>query len=69
MAIGRGLFYLVKFISAMKVIHNSYPKFHERHEGFSFYGPRKPDKGADMDIGSYKIFADLMKKRGLHTNI
>ena len=32
------------------MIHNLSPKFHVRHVGFSFYGPRKSDKGADADL-------------------
>ena len=36
------------------MIYNLFPKFHWRHEGFSFYGPRKADEGADTDlIGLY----------------
>ena len=31
------------------MIYNLFPNFHVRHEVFSFYGPRKPDEGADTD--------------------
>ena len=34
------------------MIYNLFPKFHVRHEGFSFYGPRKSDKGTDL-INNY----------------
>ena len=32
------------------MIYNLFPKFHARYEGFSFYHPRKSDKGADIDL-------------------
>ena len=32
------------------MIYNLFPKFHVRHEGFSFYGPRNSDEGADTDL-------------------
>ena len=32
-----------------EVIYNLFPKFHMRHEEFSFNGPRKPDEGGDTD--------------------
>ena len=32
------------------MIYNFFPIFHVKHEGFSFYGPRKSDKGADTDL-------------------
>ena len=32
------------------MIYNLFPKFHVRYEGFSFYGPRKSDGGADTDL-------------------
>ena len=32
------------------MIYNLFLKFHVRHEGFSFYGPRKSDEGADTDL-------------------
>ena len=40
------------------MIYNLSPKFHVRHEGLSFYGPRKSDEGADTDL-IYIIFAGL----------
>ena len=38
------------------MIYNFFPKFHVRHEGFSFFGP---DEGADTDL--YIISADFME--------
>ena len=32
------------------MIYNLFPKFQMRHEGFSFYGPRKSDEGGDTDL-------------------
>ena len=32
------------------MIYTLFPKFSVRHEGLSFYGPRKSDKGADTDL-------------------
>ena len=32
------------------MIYNLSPKFQMRHEGFSFYGPRKSDQGGDTDL-------------------
>ena len=32
------------------MIYNLLPKLDVRHEGFSFYGPRKSDEGADTDL-------------------
>ena len=32
------------------MIYNLFPKFQVRHEGFSFYGPRNLDEGADIDL-------------------
>ena len=32
------------------MIYNLFPKFHVRHDGFSFYGHRKSDEGADTDL-------------------
>ena len=32
------------------MIYNLSPKFPVRHVGFSFYGLRKSDKGADTDL-------------------
>ena len=32
------------------MICNLFLKFYVRHEGFSFYGPRKSDEGADTDL-------------------
>ena len=32
------------------MIYNLFPIFHVRHEGFSFYGPRKSDEGTDTDL-------------------
>ena len=29
------------------MIYNLFPKFHMRHEGFSFYGPKNLKEGAD----------------------
>ena len=50
MVIGRGLFLsLFGEIPMRRVIHNLSPKFPVRHVGFSFYGLRKSDKGADTD--------------------
>ena len=57
MGIGRWLFYLVEFICGREVIYNLFPKFHAMQEGFSFYGPRKSDKGADTNL--IYIFAGL----------
>ena len=31
------------------MIYILFLRFHERHEGFSFYGPRKSEEGADTD--------------------
>ena len=38
------------------MIYKFFPKFHVRHEGFSFFGP---DEGADTDL--YIISADFME--------
>ena len=40
------------------MIYNLLSKFHVRHQGFSFYDPRKSDEGADTDL---IIFAGLMQ--------
>ena len=32
------------------MIHNLFLKYHVRHKGFSFYGSRKSDEGADTDL-------------------
>mgnify|MGYP001796792324 FL=1 len=32
------------------MIYNLFQKFHVKHEGFSSYGPRKSDEGADTDL-------------------
>ena len=32
-----------------KVMYNLFPKFHMRHEEFSFNGPRKSDEEGDTD--------------------
>ena len=32
------------------MIYNLFPKFHVKHERFSFYGHRKPEEGADTDV-------------------
>ena len=40
----------MKFIYGRNVICDLFPKFHVRHERFSFYGPRKSDEGADTDL-------------------
>ena len=47
MVIRRGV-----FLSLFGEIHmrQLFPKFNVRHEGFSFYGPRKSDWGADTDV-------------------
>ena len=42
------------------MIYNLFPKFHVRHKGFSFHGPRNKDQGADPDL--ILIFADLRFK-------
>ena len=42
------------------MIFKSFPKFHVRHEGFAFYGPRKSDEGAVTDL-IYIIFASLAR--------
>ena len=31
------------------MVYILFAKLHERHEGFSFYGPRKSEEGADTD--------------------
>ena len=36
-----------------------FPKFHARHEGFSFYGPNRSDNGADENL-ILIIFAGLI---------
>ena len=38
---------MVKFIIGREVIYNLFPIFHKRHEGFSFYGPKNSEEGAD----------------------
>ena len=51
MVIGRGLFLTLFGEIHMKegvVIYHSFPKLYTRHEGLSFYGPRKSDEGADV---------------------
>ena len=30
--------------------YDLFPKFHAKHEGFSFNGPRKSDDGAHTDL-------------------
>ena len=40
----------MKLIGGREVNYNLFPKFHVRHEGFSFYAPRKSDEGADTDL-------------------
>ena len=52
MVIGRELFLSLfgKIHMRQEVIYNLFPKFHVRHEGFSFYGPRKSEEGADTDL-------------------
>ena len=30
--------------------YNLFPKLHVKHKGFSFYGPRTSDEGADTDV-------------------
>ena len=51
MVIGRGSFLgLFDEIHTREVICNSFPKFRLRHFGFSFYGLRKSDEGADADL-------------------
>ena len=32
------------------MIHNLFPKFYVRHEGYLFHGPRKSEEGADTDL-------------------
>mgnify|MGYP001802954932 CR=1 FL=1 len=32
------------------MMYNLFPKLDVRREGFSFYGPRKSDEGADTDL-------------------
>ena len=47
------------------MIYNLSPKFHVRHVGFSFYGLRKSDKGADTDL----VYSFCWSKVGLgHSN-
>ena len=41
------------------MIFKSFPKFHARHEGLAFYGPRKSDEGAVN--GLILIFASLTR--------
>ena len=37
------------------MIYDLFPKFYVRHEGFSFYGPRKSDEGADKILYIYNF--------------
>ena len=41
------------------MIYKLFPKFHVRYEGFSFYGPRKSDEGADTYL-MYNFFSGLI---------
>ena len=50
------------------MIYNLFPKFLVRHEGFSFYSPRKSDEAADTDLicnfcWPYLIYITLMSFR------
>ena len=50
------------------MIYNLFPKFHVRHEGFSFYSPIKSNKAADTDVicnfcWPYLIYITLMSFR------
>ena len=52
MAIGRGLF--LSLFGEIRLGQGGdllfISKLHMRHEGFSFYGPRKSDERADTDL-------------------
>ena len=44
------------------LIYSLIPKFHVKHEGFSFFGPRKSDKGADTAIIFLQLASLLVAK-------
>ena len=54
MPIGRGLFLSlfgeIHMRQGGEMIYNLFPKFHVKHWGFLFYGPRKSEEGADTDL-------------------
>ena len=52
MVMGRGFFLslFVESIWGREVIHNLFPKFYVRYEGYLFHGPRKSEEGADTDL-------------------
>ena len=53
--------------NSYEAIYNLLPNFHVRHEGFSFYGPRKSDEGVDTDL-IYIIFAGLVLLFYIHVS-
>ena len=48
------------------MIYNFFPKFHVRHEGVSFHGPRKSDEEADTKaylIKKLSTFYDIPNEK------
>ena len=65
MVIGRGLFLSlfgeIHMRQGGEMIYNLFPKFHVKHWGFLFYGPRKSEEGADTDLIYYFCWPRQMK--------